>query len=340
MSPDTCLRCPLSDVFALHSRALPGELRMKSGAVPGGLGQSRLWPGFRRSGTIISPPPSVFTLWSVDSTRSGVSPSRFVSDLRKSSLFAPMTPLVAGWASSPDRIPLRPSRLDALACRGRRIVLVWPTSSRLPLTEHAVATLALVGRMVDDRICLALLRGPVPGVQNPFGSQMRSHRPTRPRDSGHSPTGHIKDAGQVHEPRQARLGRTTRLRIAWAGDSDSQANSSGICPLRTNSTIWRRRLRGYRGFDFLTVDTTFPKGQVSPKSCQLHQSEASSDFFRNCHADLRTEGYSDRCVDERVPPTPYCCSRESEPSNNPISSPCHFHDTKAWHGTGPDHLYR
>lgn len=228
----------------------------------------------------------------------------FVSDLRKSSLFATMTPLVAGWAPGPGRIPWRPFRLDALACRGRRIVLVWPTPSRLPLTEHAVATLALVGRMVDDRTCLPLLRGPVPGVQHPFGTQMRSHRPTRPSDSGHSPTGHIKDAGQVHEPRQARLARSTRLRIAWAGDSDSQANSSGVCPLPTNSTIWRRKLCAYSGLDFRTVDTPFPKGPVSPKSCQLHQSEASSDFFQSCHADLRTEGDSDRCVDGRVPPTP------------------------------------
>ena len=114
VSPDACLRCYLSDVFALHSRALHGELRMKWGT--GGLGRTRLWPGFKRSG-IISPSPRVHAVvcggtHSGSRDRAGV-----VSDLRKSSLFASMTPLVAGWASSPDRpIPLRPFRSDRLSC--------------------------------------------------------------------------------------------------------------------------------------------------------------------------------------------------------------------------------
>ena len=62
----------------------------------------------------------------------------------------------------------------------------------------------------------------------------------------------------------------TQLRIAWAVGSNSRANSSGVRPVRTNSTIWRRKAGGYGGLDFGMVDTSSPKGQVSTKSDQLH----------------------------------------------------------------------
>ena len=41
-------------------------------------------------------------------------------------------------------------------------------------------------------------------------------------------------------------------------------------PVRTSSTIWRRKAGGYGGLDFGMVDTSSPKGQVSTKSDQLH----------------------------------------------------------------------
>ena len=50
----------------------------------------------------------------------------------------------------------------------------------------------------------------------------------------------------------------------------SRASSSGVRPVRTNSTIWRRKVGGYGGLDFGIVDTSSPKGQVSTKAGQLH----------------------------------------------------------------------
>ena len=51
----------------------------------------------------------------------------------------------------------------------------------------------------------------------------------------------------------------------------SQASSSGVRPVRTSSTIWRRKAGRYGGLDFGIVDASSPKGQVSTKSGQLHE---------------------------------------------------------------------
>lgn len=240
-----------------------------------------------------------------------------------------MTPLVASWASSPYRpVLLRPFRSDRIGCRARRMWPIWLIPPAVALAPGNVGALALLATRLDHRIHLVLAHGLVQGVESPFGTQTHSHRPTRPRVSRHSPTGHIKDAGQIHEPRQARSARATQLRIAWAVRSNSQANSSGVCPLRTNSTIWCRKPRGYGGLDFCIVDTSSPRGQVSTKSCQLQQSDPSPGVCHKCFADLWREGRSDRCVNERVPPTRYCCSREGTPPNNLVSSPSHSDGTK------------
>ena len=62
---------------------------------------------------------------------------------------------------------------------------------------------------------------------------------------------------------------TTQLRIACAVGSNSRDNSSGLRPVRTNSTIWRRNSGAYGGLDLGMVDTSSPKGQVSTNSDQL-----------------------------------------------------------------------
>lgn len=130
----------------------------------------------------------------------GLEPSRFVSDLRKPTLLAPMTPLVAGWASSPDRpIPLRPFRSDRLACRARRMMLVWPTPSLVALAEGEIrAPAALLVSMLDHRIRLALFHGLVQSVEHTFGTRALDYCP-----APDSATEHVEDA-QVHELRQGR----------------------------------------------------------------------------------------------------------------------------------------
>ena len=69
---------------------------------------------------------------------------------------------------------------------------------------------------------------------------------------------------------------TTQLRIACAVGSNSRDNSSGLRPVRTSSTIWRRNSGAYGGLDLGMVDTSSPKGQVSTNSDQLHSSLADS----------------------------------------------------------------
>ena len=129
-----------------------------------------------------------FTLWSVDGTRSGIRPSRFVSDLRKPTLLAPMMPLVAGWASSPDRqIPLRPFRSDRLDGRVRRMVPVWPTPSLVALAKGEVPALAaLLVSMLDDRIHLALFHGLVQSVEHPFGTRALDYCPAHDSATEHA----------------------------------------------------------------------------------------------------------------------------------------------------------
>ena len=112
----------------------------------------------------------------------GIDRVGFVSDLRKSSLFAPMSSLVAGWASSPDRqIPLRPFRSARLDGRVRRMVPVWPTPSLVALAKGEVPAAALLVSMLDDRIHLALFHGLVQSVEHPFGTRALDYRPAHVR---------------------------------------------------------------------------------------------------------------------------------------------------------------
>lgn len=130
----------------------------------------------------------------------GVDRAGFVPDLRKSSLSAPMTPPAAGWASGPDRpIPLRPFRSARLACRARRMAPVRPAPSLVAPAEGEVSALAFLASRLDNRIHLALFHGLVQGVEHSFGTQALGYRPAHD-----SATGHVEDAGQVHEPRQGR----------------------------------------------------------------------------------------------------------------------------------------
>ena len=71
-----------------------------------------------------------------------------------------------------------------------------------------------------------------------------------------------------------------QLRIAWAVGSNSRASSSGVRPVRANSTIWRRKAGGYGGLDFGIVDTSSPKGQVSTKSGQLQLTQVQIDHLK------------------------------------------------------------
>ena len=171
---------------------------MKWGASSG-LGRARLWPGFRRA-RIISPSPSAHIVVCGWYSLGGVDRAGVVSDLRKSTLFAPMTPLVAGWASSPARpILLRPFRSNRLAYRGRRMVPVSPTLSLVALAEGEVRPSAvLLVSMLDGRIHLALFHSLVQRTEHSLGTQALGYCPAH-----ESSTEHIEDA-QVHEFRQGR----------------------------------------------------------------------------------------------------------------------------------------
>ena len=112
-----------------------------------------------------------------------------------------MTPLVAGWASSPARrIPLRPFRSDRLACRPERIVPVWPAPSLVVFAKGVVRALAALWvSILDDCIHLALFHSLVQGIEHPFGTQALGYWPAHD-----SATEHVEDAGQIHEARKGR----------------------------------------------------------------------------------------------------------------------------------------